>query len=741
MRERRFRFGRLLVGASLSALGHHGLAWADTSGGTSGTDAKLEPPSAGGTLTSVGPGPGSGRRSIAAAGVGGESPALAKAQAATVAAPEKSAQPAPPKSHKQGRPPRSPSPTLPEGAARTEPNHAARRAVAGGPTAEERRAGTDDPELRALREAERVLFPRPLEGFTSGFSWEFGSESNEPELDRSGLPPSSRVKPEDGSASAPPAWLRSLAMPDLPVRFEARVVKYLEFYRDSARGQAIARAWAKKSGKYTAAIRAELARAGLPTDLVWLSLIESGHNPTIYSPAGAAGLWQFVPDSGRMYGLTVDRWVDERLDPERSTQAAIRYLSDLHQRFGSWELAMAAYNMGQGGLARAVRKFNTNDYWELCRFEAGIPWETTLYVPKIFAIAVVMNNKRVFGIHDVVPDPPVSFDTLLVEPGTPLEQAARAAEISTADLLALNPQYLARRAPPGAEGDKEKTARWPVRVPEGKGVGASARLAKSGGLADAKLVSYRMRFGDTLEAVAASYHTSESQLRRLNGVRSGESFGKGTVLLVPGLPDGAAPGRLPEDEVTVVPPRRFHYPDRRRVFYRVLPGDSLSKVADQFTVSRADLVSWNALDTSARLQSGMVLQVFVPKGADLSEVRYLPESETRVLVAGTQAFFDYFEGLNGKKRIVVEARRGDTLRSIGNRYGMSIGWMERVNRRSRNDELKPGDPVVVYAPRHAAGSAELAAGQPLGPVVPPRPEALPSGDEAAAELQPSASNP
>src|SRR5204863_10052187 len=121
-------------------------------------------------------------------------------------------------------------------------------------------------------------------------------------------------------------------------------------------GKAIAKVWAKKSGRYISAMKAEFAKAGLPTDLVWMSLIESGHSATIYSPVGAAGRWQFMPEAGRLYGLTVDRWVAERLDPQRSTEAAIRYLSDLHRRFGNWELAMAAYNMGYGGLSRAIRK-------------------------------------------------------------------------------------------------------------------------------------------------------------------------------------------------------------------------------------------------------------------------------------------------------------------------------------------------------------------------------------------------
>src|SRR5690606_31857300 len=193
-------------------------------------------------------------------------------------------------------------------------------------------------------------------------------------------------------------WLRGLTLPDLPVILDRRVVTYLKFYRDSQQGRTIAAIWTKKSGRYVAEMKAQLRRAGLPTDLVWLSMIESGHNPVIKSPAGAVGLWQFMPESGRMYGLVVARWVDERRDPARSTQAAVRFLSDLYRRFGNSELAMAAYNMGYAGMSRAVEKYSSNDYWALSRLESGIPWETTLYVPKIFALAIVMNNRSAFGV-------------------------------------------------------------------------------------------------------------------------------------------------------------------------------------------------------------------------------------------------------------------------------------------------------------------------------------------------------
>jgi membrane-bound lytic murein transglycosylase D len=426
-----------------------------------------------------------------------------------------------------------------------------------------------------------------------------------------------------------------------------------------------------------------------------------------------------------MYGLTVDRWVDERLDPERATQAAIRFLSDLYRRFGSWELAMASYNMGYGGMSRAIQKFNSNDFWELSRYEAGIPWETTLYVPKIFAIAIVMNNKKSFGIHDVTPDSPESFDTVLIEPGKPLSEVAQAAGVPTETLEGMNAAYLAGRTPPSA--DRSAKARWPVRVPSGKGTLTSQHLAK-GADKDDGLKPYRVRFGDTLENVATAHGVTATRLRRLNRIDRDERLRQGTVLLTPRTADAAQPKK--ELPLVIVPPRAYDYPQRRRVFYEAQSGDTLDEVAAAFDVSRSELIAWNAIDDGARLQPGMHLQVFTKLTHSLSAVRYTDPGSARLLVAGTPEFYDYFEGLKGKRRILITIKSGDTLRSIGARFGMSVGWMERVNRRSRRDELKPGETLVVYtSPALAAGARQAGDGadpKPLAPAKPPQPEALPS---------------
>lgn len=620
--------------------------------------------------------------------------------------------------HRRGRVPKSPSPTLPHNAVRASEDLGARRGVAGG-TPEAYLERATDPELKALRAAEKVLFPELLTGFTPGWSW----GRLDPTVQDGGLPPAVEALPSAKLDVARDAeWLASLAMPDFPVRLDSRVVEYLHFYRDTDKGQAILQVWARKVGRYTAPMVAELAKAGLPRDLVWLSLIESGHNPTIYSSAGAAGIWQFIPDSARMYGLTVDKWVDERLDPLRSTQAAAKYLSDLYQRFGSWELAMAAYNMGHGGLMRSVVKYNTNDFWKLSTLEAALPWETLLYVPKVFALAIVMNNRRAFGIGDIPLDPAVSFDTVYVRPGVSLEDVARASGIPVDSLRTMNPQYISGRTPP-ADGPAE-LAKWSVRVPSGLGRKATTGLAEAP--LRSKLSTFVVRHGDNIETIAHRCRTTAERLSALNGLRDGESLAVGTVLMYPALAVGQS---LAEDreQVVAVPAKNFNHPGRKRVFYRVVADDTLESLSHLLGVSARELAVWNDLDSDARLLAGMVIQAFVLPQTSLTRVRVVSEEQTELLRVGSTAFLEHHEQLQGRKRITVRASKGETITAIGKRYGLSAGMMERINHISRSTPLGEGQEVVVYATKNKSGGDEPSgAGRPLARVSAPAPDLLPS---------------
>ncbi|HEX4337525.1 MAG TPA: LysM peptidoglycan-binding domain-containing protein [Polyangiaceae bacterium] len=693
---------------------------ADDSTGSSELDSAPEEPGAAKTTPGVGPlgpGEGAGDRRIRPLE---RSEVPEPVQPAT---PKGAAPPPAGKPHKIGRAPAAPRATLPEGAVQPVPDKDARRQVAGGATVDDVSSGKNDPELRELSLAERVLFPKPLPGLHSGFSWDLPGplEDGSADVDASGLPSGLSRSPRASRDPKQPDWVRSLTMPNLPTRLDARVVKYLGFYRDDPRGKSVLRIWAKKCGRLAPALRAELARAGLPTDLVWLSLIESGHNPTIVSSAGAAGLWQFVPESARMYGLTVDRWVDERLDPERSTEAAVRYLSDLRTRFGSWELAMAAYNMGHGGLLRAVRKFNNNDFWALSRYEAGLPWETTLYVPKILATAIAMANKKAFGIDDVEQDAPISFDTVAVGPNVDLGDVARAADVPPEDVRALNAAYLSFRTPPAAAA----SAKFPVRVPAGRGLVAEQRLAGASHALGTAYEPHTVRFGDNLDAIASDFGTTAKELAQQNHVGPDERLRAGSVILVPHASTGLAQPKDPD--VVVVPGRRFDEQGRKRVFYRVVQGDRRDDVAMAFGVTPSELSLWNGLDSSAALQQGMALEIFVKDSADLSRVRSYGEHEVRILVAGTREFYEYFEQQNGRKRITVVAKKGDTLSSIGKRYGMSATMMERINRIPSSSVITPGDKLVVYSKGDTTGATVDRAEEfrELAAISAPLPNALP----------------
>jgi|HubBroStandDraft_2_1064218.scaffolds.fasta_scaffold27742_2 membrane-bound lytic murein transglycosylase D len=594
--------------------------------------------------------------------------------------------------------------------------------------------GAESPELRALRDAERELFPPAMPAL--GTPWPdqlpspLPSNPNVPRVHATGLPPApAEVAPPVAEGGKDLSWLTHLELPDLPVRWDARVIRYLEFYKSDPRGRQLFAYWLRRSGRYRDAIRRSFRKKALPEDLSWIAMVESGYDPSARSPAGALGLWQFMPETGRLYGLTVDRWADQRLNVDAATDAAAELMADLYRRFGTWELAVASYNLGYGGMMSLVRRYNTNDFWALSRLEGSLPWETSLYVPKLIAIAIVGKNLATFGYADVVPEVPVDSDEIKVAPGTPLVAVAQAAGVPAKEIETLNLELRAGRTPPAPAdaplpGELE-SAYYAVKVPRGKGPAALAGLARTRG-ADQLLERYVVRFGETVDQIAATRHVTPARIAELNAILPGEVIRGGTILLLPkgapipsivarataetgvgGAVGGAAAGGAGNKAIVFVPPDLFVYPDRRRVFYRVVVGDTVKDIADAFHVTVDDLRRWNDIDPAGRLLEGMTLQVFVPTNADLSKVSVLAENDARIVPVGSIEFFDFWEGTRGKRRIVVEARPGDTLDSIGKRHGVSSTMMERVNRRGRNEALKEGESVVVYVPP-PAGAGEIA---------------------------------
>lgn len=244
---------------------------------------------------------------------------------------------------------------------------------------------------------------------------------------------------------------------DLPVTYNHKVSYWISYYQ--TRGKNFFRNWLEKSSKYMPYIQAELKKAGLPGDLGYMVMIESGFSATAISTASAVGPWQFIPSTGKHYGLTQNYWIDERRDLQKSTKAAIRYMTDLHAEFGSWYLVAASYNMGEGGLRSKIRKFGTKDYWELVRLGA-LPQETQDYVPKILAALMIAKAPNLYGFRNLDHEFPLSYEFVKAPAGTDIELLADYLSVTRKSLKDLNAELVLGYIP------KTSKQHW-IRVPVG----------------------------------------------------------------------------------------------------------------------------------------------------------------------------------------------------------------------------------------------------------------------------------
>jgi membrane-bound lytic murein transglycosylase D len=541
-------------------------------------------------------------------------------------------------------------------------------------------------------EAVQAAGAEPEVAAETGGSTEAGPGTGASEEVAVGTQPGAEASPPASGGERDLSWLQGLALPDLPVHWTESVIWFLERYREEGSHRNTLIQWLKRSGRYAPMAREVFRRHGLPEDLLYVAAIESGYGPTERSSAGAVGVWQFMPAGGRIYGLAQNRWVDQRRNPELSTEAVALYFADLHDRFRSWDLALAAFNMGHAGLERVVLKYGCNDYWTLAATENALPYGTGFYVAKVLAIAVVARNLDRFGLADLELDEPRRYDVVEVRGVERVAALARAARISVEEFRALNPELLRDRTPPGEE-------RWLVRVPAGTEEGFVARLGAA--REEDQTRTYTVRFGETIADVAARFGTGAARLRRLNGLGADERVRGGDVLEVPDV----EPRDLPppaEAPVAVVPAETFVYPERQRLFYRVVPGDTLEGIAAGFSVTETDLASWNVIDPEAVLVPGLVLQIFAPPFVDRSAVLVLGESEATVYVAGSAALFEHLAAEEGKRRVVYVFEEGDTLESIAQRFRTTRTSLTRINRFGYDPDLQPGDEVVIWADPAAA---------------------------------------
>jgi membrane-bound lytic murein transglycosylase D len=404
-----------------------------------------------------------------------------------------------------------------------------------------------------------------------------------------------------------------------------------------------------RSGRYRARIVAELKEAGLPEELSWLPLIESGFNVKALSRARALGLWQFIPSTGYKFGLKRNRFIDERMDPDKSTQAAIAYLKELHNIFGDWTTVLAAYNCGEGRVLRVIKSQNVNyldNFWDLYE---RLPRETARYVPRFLATLHILNTPEKYGIDLAQLEPPLTYETATLNRQIRLKDAAQVLGLPESTLRDLNPELRYKILPPSS---------YALKIPLGTSDQLLAQIdhIKTASLPQPAYVYHRVRSGETLSTIARRYRTSVARIKRANNLRSSHFIRAGKRLKIPSkgytYTHQAAPTKVSPDQIPA-----YHVVQR---------GDSLWNIARKYGTTVKAIQKLNGL-SGTRLYKGQKLKLGTKPPAP-------------VQTAGMKTY---------------QVRTGDSPFKIAQAHQMPLDRFLQINRLSTGSTIYPGQQVYV----------------------------------------------
>jgi membrane-bound lytic murein transglycosylase D len=458
----------------------------------------------------------------------------------------------------------------------------------------------------------------------------------------------------------------NIAKTDVPLVQNATVSNYMAYYW--IRRPDVMERWLERSELYFPMMERIFREEGAPTELVFLSMIESGLVPTATSRAKAVGLWQFMQATGSMYGLKVDSWVDERRDPEKATRAAARHLKDLYNVWGDWHLALAGYNVSPGRIRSSIRSAgNVKDYWAISPY---LPAETRGYVPSYIAATIIAGNREQFGFKTKYRpnDGGLDWDTYPIMGSIPLKTLAAALNISADSLKVYNPELLRNATPPG------KTP-YALKIPKGsralfeiayQSIPSSARQTE---------LTHTVKKGETLGAIARVYDTTVRELMEVNsGLTSKIQVGQ--KINVPS-------NRMETTTVVAAPTQAkvattsSNSSGQNRKVYVVRKGDTLGKIASQNRVTVAQIQSWNKMKTS-KISIGQRLIVSAPSAA----------------VASAQTSSSSNTGIPSGNVIRYEVKKNDNLDQIAKLHNVSVDSIKKVNNLDSN-LIMPGQILLI----------------------------------------------
>jgi membrane-bound lytic murein transglycosylase D len=406
--------------------------------------------------------------------------------------------------------------------------------------------------------------------------------------------------------------------------------------------------------RYEALMKGVLKEEGVPPELIYIALIESGFNSVARSHARAVGYWQFIRGTGKAYGLKQNWLIDERRDPILSTRAAAQYFKALYQAFGSWHLAMSSYNAGENRVLRAIMNNVTREFWELHE-RKQLPRETLDYVPKFIAAAKIASNPTKYGFGGIQGQAPFSFEEIKITKGISLSKFAKHTGVSLKDIKRLNPSFKTDYAPIYRGGTTS------IRVPVGRKALALAAVSKSYStkkyVASSGRSYHRVRRGDNLSKIARRYRTSVATLKRLNGLNNRSIIRPGRKIKLPGDKVVASSRKQSGSKAKISKTASGKT-------YKVRPGDSLWTVSKKYGVSVKSIKKWNNL-YSSKIKVGQTLRVNGDGGSKTS------------------------------KASTYYVRRGDNLTKIARKHSVTLTNLMRRNRLNSRSKLMVGKKLFI----------------------------------------------
>jgi membrane-bound lytic murein transglycosylase D len=530
----------------------------------------------------------------------------------------------------------------------------------------------------------------------------------------------------DSLAAATQARLPSVdELFDYPVVVNGRVLAWIDAYL--SKGRPTFDRSLRRSGRYLRMARRIFREEGIPQDLTYLAHVESGFRHNARSPMKALGLWQFMRATAKVYGLRCDSYVDERLDPEKETRAAARYLRDLYDTYDDWYLALAGYNAGAGKVNSAIRKSGTRDFWQIARTRY-LRNETRNFVPAILAVTILSKSPAAYGLTTET-EAPLEYESVPVDSPTDLRVVARCTGASLQELQQLNPALLLMQTPQNAK-------QYEVRVPVGSGERFAREIAKIPAEERLVYVRHKVRRGETLGLLAGRYGTTVRAIQDANRMGRRTLIRTGHTLLIPSRRAGKWVAGS------------FDWSGKSSVKHEVRRGESLSRIAAQYGSSTRAIQHANALSNPNRIHVGQALTIPVPDsqasrsaagdtpgsaratgGSSASGVTTERGGDTGEPLAAVMETADSLGRVPSTAHIVAEARqtiqeeqeqlkasgalpsnpavhavrRGDTLSGIAQRYGVRVSDLRRWNGIARRSLIFPRQELLLSAPGTADG--------------------------------------